>query len=130
VCTRSACAHGHAQAGQPEFCKTAAGEGFTQERFAEASGVTQQYVSSLERGERNPTVVTLYHLATALGVSPVELVTPDDEAPREARKRRSENHEGRRPRRQELASDERPADGRGAAVTPAQSRLRRDQTRA
>jgi transcriptional regulator with XRE-family HTH domain len=36
-------------------------------------------VSGLERGRRNPTVVTLYHLAQALGVSHVELVTPDEE---------------------------------------------------
>src|ERR1700730_16872565 len=27
VCTRSACAHGHAQAGGPELCKAAADEG-------------------------------------------------------------------------------------------------------
>jgi transcriptional regulator with XRE-family HTH domain len=38
-------------------------KGFTQERFAEISGFTQQYVSGLERGRRNPTVVTLFHLA-------------------------------------------------------------------
>ena len=50
-------------------------KGFTQERFAETSGFTQQYVSDLERGRRNPTVVTLFHLASALGVTPVELVT-------------------------------------------------------
>jgi transcriptional regulator with XRE-family HTH domain len=53
---------------------------FTQERFAETSGFTQQYVSGLERGRRNPTVVTLFHLASALGVSHVDLVQPDDEA--------------------------------------------------
>jgi transcriptional regulator with XRE-family HTH domain len=47
------------------------------------SGVTQQYVSGLERGKRNPTVVTLYHIATALGVTPVELVTPVEEVSRE-----------------------------------------------
>src|ERR1700730_18422261 len=64
------------------FARLRLTKGFTQERFAEVSGVTQQYVSGLERGRRNPTVVTLYHLATALGVSPVELVMPDDEAPR------------------------------------------------
>ena len=56
---------------------------FTQERFAEASGYTQQYVSDLERGLRNPTIVTLYHIATALGVSHVDLVAPDDVARRE-----------------------------------------------
>ncbi len=58
----------------------------TQERFAEVSGFTQQYVSGLERGRRNPTIVTLYHLASALGVSHVELVAPDDEARRDVAK--------------------------------------------
>jgi len=55
---------------------------FTQERFAEVSGYTQQYVSDLERGLRNPTIVTLYHIATALGVSHIELVLPDDDVRR------------------------------------------------
>jgi transcriptional regulator with XRE-family HTH domain len=53
---------------------------FTQEKFAETSGFTQQYISGLERGRRNPTIVTLFELATALGVSHVDLVLPDDEA--------------------------------------------------
>ena len=68
------------------FARLRQAKGFTQERFAEVSGFTQQYVSGLENGRRNPTVVTLYHLASALGVSHVELVMPDDEAPREAAK--------------------------------------------
>lgn len=46
----------------------------TQEKFAEISGFSQQYLSDLERGRRNPTVVTLYELALALGTSPVELI--------------------------------------------------------
>ena len=66
------------------FARLRLAKGFTQERFAEVSGFTQQYVSGLERGRRNPTVVTIYHLAAALGVSHLELVMPDDEAPREA----------------------------------------------
>ena len=61
-------------------------KGFTQERFAEVSGFTQQYVSDLERGRRNPTVVTLFHLASALGVNHIDLVTPDDEARNEGAK--------------------------------------------
>jgi transcriptional regulator with XRE-family HTH domain len=52
-------------------------KGFTQEGFAEVSGFTQQYVSGLERGLRNPTIVTLFELASALGVTHVDLVTPD-----------------------------------------------------
>jgi transcriptional regulator with XRE-family HTH domain len=83
MCSRPPCTHGHAQAGRPNFARLRQAKGFTQERFAKASGFTQQYVSGLERGRRNPTIVTLYHLASALGVSHVELVMPDNEAPHE-----------------------------------------------
>ena len=55
-------------------------KGFTQESFSEASGFTQQYISGLERGQRNPTIVTLFELASALGISHVDLIVPDDEA--------------------------------------------------
>jgi transcriptional regulator with XRE-family HTH domain len=55
-------------------------KGFTQEKFSEASGFTQQYISGLERGRRNPTIVTLFELATTLGVSHIDLVLPDDES--------------------------------------------------
>jgi len=51
-------------------------KGLTQERFAEVSGFSQQYISGLEQGRRNPTVVTVYELATALGVNYLELVKP------------------------------------------------------
>jgi transcriptional regulator with XRE-family HTH domain len=62
----------------------------SQEQFSELSGFTQQYLSDLERGLRNPTIVTLYELAQALGVEHVALVTPDEEALTEkARRRRS-----------------------------------------
>ena len=48
----------------------------TQEQLAEISGFNQQYISGLERGRRNPTIITLYELAEALGVSHIELVRP------------------------------------------------------
>ena len=48
----------------------------TQEQFAELSGLSQQYISGLERGHRNPTVVTLYEIATALKTRPVDLLQP------------------------------------------------------
>lgn len=60
------------------FARLRKDKGFTQERFAEMSGFTQQYVSDLERGRRNPTVVTLFHLASALGVTPADLVAEPD----------------------------------------------------
>lgn len=62
------------------FARLRKEKGFTQESFAAVSGFTQQYVSGLERGKRNPTVVTLFHLASALGVGHVELLRPDNEA--------------------------------------------------
>ena len=52
-------------------------KGLTQEQLAERSGLSQQYLSGLERGKRNPTIVTLYEIASALGVSHVDLVRPD-----------------------------------------------------
>ncbi len=59
-------------------------KGLTQEQFAEISGFSQQYISSLERGRRNPTVITLYELSVALGVNHVDLIRP-----------RKGRHEGR-----------------------------------
>jgi transcriptional regulator with XRE-family HTH domain len=49
----------------------------TQEEVQARSDFSQQYLSGLEQGRRNPTIVTLYELAAALGVSHVDLVTPD-----------------------------------------------------
>lgn len=40
----------------------------SQAELAARMGVDRAYVSGLERGERNPTVITLWHLAKALGV--------------------------------------------------------------
>ncbi|QPC86405.1 helix-turn-helix domain-containing protein [Mesorhizobium sp. NBSH29] len=54
-------------------------KGLTQEQVEERSGFSQQYLSSLERGRRNPTVITLFELAQALDVGHVQLVEPDDE---------------------------------------------------
>jgi transcriptional regulator with XRE-family HTH domain len=55
----------------------------TQEKLAEFSGFSQQYVSGLEKGQRNPTVVTVYELSLALGVNYIELLKPDAQAKRE-----------------------------------------------
>jgi len=42
--------------------------GLTQASLAERMGVDRAYVSGLESGQRNPTVVTLWHITKALGV--------------------------------------------------------------
>jgi len=43
--------------------------GLTQASLAERMGVDRGYVSGLELGQRNPTIVTLWHLTKALGVT-------------------------------------------------------------
>ncbi len=42
--------------------------GLTQAALAERMGVDRAYVSGLELGQRNPTIVTLWHITKALGV--------------------------------------------------------------
>ena len=59
------------------FARLRAASGLTQEQLAERCGLSQQYLSKLEGGKRNPTVVTLYEIAQGLGVSHVELVRED-----------------------------------------------------
>jgi transcriptional regulator with XRE-family HTH domain len=49
----------------------------SQERLAELSGFSQQYISKLEKGRRNPTIISLYELAAALGVTPTDLLLED-----------------------------------------------------
>ena len=50
--------------------------GLTQEQLANLSGFSQQYISGLETGKRNPTIVTIYELANALGIDFRELLRP------------------------------------------------------
>ena len=54
--------------------------GFSQAELAERMGVDRAYVSGLELGRRNPTVVTLWHIGKALGVKLKSFL--DDEKPR------------------------------------------------
>lgn len=53
-------------------------KGLTQEQVEAQTGFSQQYLSGLERGQRNPTVVTLFELAQALGVNPADFLKPKD----------------------------------------------------
>lgn len=52
------------------------GRGWTQEVLAVKSGFSQQYISGLEAGQRNPTIITIHELALTLGVSHLDLVSP------------------------------------------------------
>lgn len=61
------------------FARLRREKGLTQEDVEERSGYSQQYLSGLERGRRNPSIITIYEIAQALGVSHVDLVQPDDQ---------------------------------------------------
>jgi transcriptional regulator with XRE-family HTH domain len=61
------------------FARLRREKGLTQEEVESRSGFSQQYLSGLERGRRNPTIVTLYELSVALGVSYLDLLRPIEE---------------------------------------------------
>ncbi len=50
--------------------------GWSQEELAFRSGLHRTYVSGVERGAWNPTILVLGRLAAALGVPPAELFQP------------------------------------------------------
>ena len=49
-------------------------QGWTQAELSAVSGVSQQFISAVERGERIPNVYIALKLATALGVTVEEMV--------------------------------------------------------
>lgn len=54
-------------------------KGLTQEELSTRCDFDQRYISQVETGQRNLTVLSLNELAQALGTTPVMLVTPDEE---------------------------------------------------
>jgi transcriptional regulator with XRE-family HTH domain len=54
------------------------GLGFSQTDVAERAGVSLTYVSQIERGIRNPTLVVLIQLSRALGAKPEMLIADLD----------------------------------------------------
>lgn len=52
--------------------------GLTQAALAERMGVDRAYVSGLELGQRNPTIVTLWHITKALGIG-LRMLFDEDE---------------------------------------------------
>jgi len=51
--------------------------GLSQEELAERCGLDRTYVSGIERGRRNPTVLALGDLAAALGIRVADLLQHD-----------------------------------------------------
>lgn len=62
------------------------GQGISQEKLADLAALHRTYVSSVERGKNNISLVNIERLARALGVSLRDLM-PADEQPVETAKR-------------------------------------------
>lgn len=56
----------------------------TQENVAEGAGLHPNYISSVERGERNLSIANIERIACALGVGMPELLTEPKRAPRKS----------------------------------------------
>lgn len=48
--------------------------GLSQDRLAETAGLSQRYLSMLERGENSPTLNVIFRLCDALGIKPGKLL--------------------------------------------------------
>lgn len=62
------------------FARLRKSKGLTQEAVAERSGFSQSYIGWLERGQRNPTAISIWMLAQAVEAMPADLVQPIEEA--------------------------------------------------
>lgn len=51
-------------------------KGLSQEAFAELVGMHRTYIGGVERGERNLTLATVERYAEAIGLEPLDLLTP------------------------------------------------------
>lgn len=65
----------------------------SQEELSFRSGFTRAYLSGLEAGRRNPTLLSMAKIASALSVPLEDLIRPPEKAPdgREKRRRRARN---------------------------------------
>ena len=52
-------------------------KGLSQEQLAELSGLHRTYISSLELGKRNVSLINIFALAKALSVTPDKLLKPE-----------------------------------------------------
>ena len=49
-------------------------KGWSQEEYADRAGIHRTYISDIERGARNPTIMIVEKLAQALDVKAAELI--------------------------------------------------------
>jgi transcriptional regulator with XRE-family HTH domain len=65
--------------------------GLSQEKLAAGMDVDQGFVSRLEAGDRNPTIVTIDEAATVLRIAPAQLFEEASAPPRRPKARRKKD---------------------------------------
>lgn len=63
--------------------------GLSQEHLADLMGVDRAHVSSMERGQQNVTLITIWHAAQALNVAPAEFLIEAATVPEDDERRAS-----------------------------------------
>ena len=58
----------------------------SQEALAERMGVDRAYISLIERGQQNATLLTLWHAARALDIRPADLLNEQEQIPATVRR--------------------------------------------
>jgi transcriptional regulator with XRE-family HTH domain len=60
-------------------------QGLSQRTLATQTGLSHTYISQIEQGKRNPTILSLHSIAKALRISLCLLLTPLDPSPEPGR---------------------------------------------
>ena len=49
---------------------------WTQEKLSSEAGISNRFLQKIEVGERTPSLITIFKLASALAITPDKLITP------------------------------------------------------
>ena len=53
---------------------------YSQEKLADHTGIHRTYIGGIERGERNPTLLMIHRIASALAIDPARLLKKPEDA--------------------------------------------------
>lgn len=49
---------------------------WTQEKLSSEAGINNRFLQKIEAGDRTPSLITIFKLASALGMTPEKIITP------------------------------------------------------
>jgi transcriptional regulator with XRE-family HTH domain len=49
---------------------------WTQEKLSSEAGINTRFLQKIEAGDRTPSLITIFKLASALGIAPDKIITP------------------------------------------------------